>query len=128
MRRFAFLAIMGGLAVAGCGSSDSYKSQDYDIGAQVLNLQRNPVPGVQVQVWIVNVDLPGSERTPIAMNPRITTNSAGMAIWTYQAHSEPTICGYLVLDSEGNTLRDETPHISKDFGPQPSLVTITVDR
>ncbi len=129
MRRFVWIAMLAALAAApGCGSSSSsLEESEFDVGAEVVTDLRDPIPGVQVQVWIVDVDLPGPQRTPIPMNPRITTNAEGLAMWTYVAETEPTICGYEVFDDQGTLLREEVPDVRKDFGPRPSRVMIMLD-
>jgi hypothetical protein len=124
------LAIAGTVAaLAACGSSDSPKLTDFDVGAQVVDNSGDPVPGVQVQVWIVDVDQSVSNRQPLPMNPRITTGANGYALWKYQAVSEPVVCGYQILDQAGTVLVDEQPETSKDFGAaSPSFVQVTLDR
>ncbi len=125
-RRILEAAAFAGAFVAfsACGSHYGLKLSDYDVGAQVLDESRQPVPGVQVQVWIVDVDLPATERSPIAMNPVITTNEEGLAVWTFQSSAEPSICGYQVKNAAGETLVEELPNLRNDFGPTPSRVTI----
>jgi hypothetical protein len=116
-------------ALAACGDSSYVKVTEYDVGAQVVDNSGDPVPGVQVQVWIVDVDQSVSNRQPLPMNPRVTTGTNGFALWKYQAVSEPVVCGYQVLDQAGTVLVDEQPETSKDFGAaSPSFVQVTLDR
>lgn len=122
----AFVAAITMLAA--CGSSSGYKvASDYDVAAEIQSESGDPVAGVDVQVWIADLDRPASQRTPLAMNPVITTNDRGLAVWTFQSVAEPQIVGYEVKSATGEMLAAVSPDLRNDLSVTPSRVIIRLD-
>lgn len=114
--------------VAGCGRSDNYKFATYDVGAEVQNdATGQPMPGVEVELWIVDQGLRPAQRSTIALVPSQTTNAEGRAVWQYQAQVEPRICGYRVTNSADEVIAEVTPEVSKEVSLNATLVQISIE-
>ncbi len=93
--------------------------RDWQVKASVTS-NGAPQAGVDVQVWIVDVDEADESRAPIAMEA-VTTDVRGEATWNYNAVGEPYICGYEVRSLAGYILLQDEPLVSKQLGYQASV-------
>lgn len=123
----AIVAVCGAMTACSSSSYETKGVRDYDVGAIVQDDAGQPVPGLNVQVWIVDGDQPLSQREPLALSPSVETNSQGLALWTYQSVAEPQIVGYEVRRSTGELLLEVQPDRRNDFGPTPSRVILNVE-
>lgn len=107
-----FLGVLGACAVR----HECTGYRDWEVQASVTS-NGAPQTGLDVKVWIVDVDVPGTARVPIEMEP-VTTDVQGEAIWTYNAVGEPYVCGYEVRDLAGTLLVRNEPYITNQVGIQ----------
>jgi hypothetical protein len=111
----ALVALLG--AVGGCEvEGDHTGFRDWQVKASVTS-NGAPQSGVDVQVWIVNVDADDESRTPIEMEP-VTTDAQGEATWTYNSVGEPYICGYEVRELSGTLLVRNEPLVWNELSFQ----------
>jgi hypothetical protein len=116
-------AVLLGAALAGCSSSES--RYDREVSAQVQASGGAAMPGLDVTVWIVDVDLPGDVRQPTALETR-TTDGAGRVTWQVEAEGQPYVCGFRVEDAGGQELIYSAPNLNSRLSSENGLTVITL--
>jgi len=127
MRKIALfcgaIALLG-LVAAGCSSSSSsYITRE--VSAQVRAAGGAAMPGLQVTVWIVDVDVPGEVRQPVALEAQ-ETDGAGRATWQVEAEGQPYVCGFRVEDLSGQELGYAAPSLGSRLSSEDGLAVITL--
>jgi hypothetical protein len=112
-----------GLTAAGCSSSSNYLARE--VSAEVRAAGGAAMPGLQVTVWIVDVDVPGDVRQPMALETR-ETDGAGRATWQVEAEGQPYVCGFRVEDVSGQELSYAAPNLSSRLSSEDGLTVITL--
>jgi hypothetical protein len=128
MRRVALIggfAALAGVVLAGCSSSSGPYPPPRAVAAQVQASGGAAMPGLEVTVWIVDVDLPGDVRQPQQLETR-TTDGAGRATWEVQAGGQPYVCGFRVEDSSGQELGYAAPNLNNRLSTDDGLALITL--
>ena len=116
-------AALAGAALAGCSSSSDYVTREVAVQVQAQN--GAAMPGLDVTVWIVDVDLPGDVRQPAALETR-TTDGAGRATWQVDADGQPYVCGFRVADLAGQELGYSAPNLNNRLSTDDGLAVITL--
>ncbi|MBZ0267249.1 hypothetical protein K8I85_03775 [bacterium] len=92
----------------------------------VQTASRLPAVDAVVTVWIVDADVPGTERAPILLGTAATDNQ-GMAQFTYNAIAQPYVCGYEVKDASAETvLAAQVPAVTNDLATPGGYLPITL--
>jgi len=120
--RFCGAVALLALVAAGCSSS-SYP--DREVSAQVRSSTGAVMPGLQVTVWIVDVDLPGDVRQPMALEPH-ETDGAGRATWKVEAEGQPYVCGFRVENLAGQEMGYAAPDLGNRLSTEDGLAVITL--
>jgi len=112
------IGALGGLAVVvastwgsmGCGEhqSPTEAEDSHTITVTVQTASMAPAIGAVVTVWVVDADLPGTERAPIVLGTAATDNE-GVVRFSYISIEPPYVCGYEVKNADATTVLDEQP-------------------
>ncbi|MBZ0267250.1 Ig-like domain-containing protein [bacterium] len=111
-----------------CGNEGSRPDSEdsHTITVTVQTASRTPAMDAVVSVWIVDADLPGVERAPIALGTA-PTDSQGTARFTYASIAPPYVCGYEVKDPSATTvLAAQAPSVSNDLATPSGYLPITL--
>jgi len=111
------------------GCDDSSISTAVDSHTVTVNVQtasRVPAVNAVVTVWIVDADLPGTERAPIVLGTA-ATDSEGTVQFTYNSVAPPYVCGYEVKDAAAQTvLVSQPPAVTNDLATPSGYLPITL--
>jgi len=125
-------ATLGALAAlvlftACADQSSSPDSEDsHIITVTVQTASRTPAVDAIVTVWIVDADLPGTERAPLLLGTS-ATDDQGSVRFTYTSIAPPYVCGYEVRDAAaGMVLAAQVPAVTNDLATPSGYLPITL--
>lgn len=126
---------LGGLAVVvastwgsmGCGDNHSSPSEtSHIVTVNVQTASMTPAVGAVVSVWVVDSDMAGTERAPIALGTSVT-DAQGAAKFAYTAVEPPYVCGFEIKSADATTvLKEEQPAVSNVFSNEGGFVNVVL--
>lgn len=126
---------LGGLAVVvastwgsmGCeGNHSSPSETSHIVTVNVHTASMTPAVGAVVSVWIVDADMAGTERAPIALGTSVT-DTQGAAKFSYIAVEPPYVCGFEIKSADGMTvLEDEPASVTNVFSNEGGYVNVVL--
>jgi hypothetical protein len=114
-------------AVGCCDNGSSPLAEDsHTVTVTVETASHAPAIGAVVTVWIVDADLPGTERAPIVVGSA-PTDAQGMVQFAYISVEPPYVCGYEVKSADATTVLAEQPAAVTNVLSTPSgFVTVVL--
>jgi hypothetical protein len=99
--------------------------KSHELTLLVRNAAQAPVANLTVKAWILDADVPGDSRAPIALEARIT-DAQGRTEWTYEAFETPYFVGYEVAATDGSVLSKAAPTLTEPLNVVPGQLTVVL--
>lgn len=119
------VACAAAMSLSACADHYRDDKSSFDLALVVKNATGGAVPGLAAQVWIMDTDIPGDGRAPVALETK-STDVAGRATWTYDAYNAPYIVGYEVRNSSGDLLAEASPAARQSLEGIPGECQVTL--
>jgi len=115
------------VTLSACGESfEDFTETEHVVALQVRTAAGAPVAGVAAKAWIMDADLPAAGSAPIELEEQ-TTGPEGRVEWTYTALEQPYICGFLIRDAGGATLKEDSPASTERLNAATGVLTVMLD-